>query len=284
VWVEAIRPRTLPASLAPVLVGTAAAGTFIAWRFIAALVVAVSLQVAVNLANDLFDAQRGIDGPDRTGPRRAIASGLVSSTAMKAAIAAALLVAAAAGSALTAVVGPELLIVGLLSIGAALAYSGGPRPYASSGLGEVFVFVFFGLVATTGSAYVQDEALSQLASVAAIPVGMLITAILVVNNLRDIPTDEAAGKRTLAVRLGASRTRRLYQSLVVVALIYTVIVAAVADSFMPLIALIAVPFAVRPVMTVLSDATGRELIEPLSATARLALIHAALLAVGLWTS
>jgi len=157
VWVEAARPPTLPAAIAPVLVGTAAASRLVLWRFAAALVVALGVQVAVNYANDYFDGVRGGDTPQRVGPRRAVASGLVAPARMRAAIAVALGVAAVAGSALSAAVGWELLGVGLACFVAALAYSGGPRPYASSGLGELFVFVFFGLVATVGSAYVHDE-------------------------------------------------------------------------------------------------------------------------------
>ncbi|MDQ3982742.1 MAG: 1,4-dihydroxy-2-naphthoate polyprenyltransferase, partial [Actinomycetota bacterium] len=212
-WVEAARPRTLPAAVVPVLVGTSAAGHLIVWRFAAALLVSLALQVAVNYANDYFDGVRGVDTPERAGPRRAVASGLVRPSQMKAAVGLALAVAAAAGIALTIAVGPELLLVGALSIGAALAYSGGPRPYASAGLGEVFVFVFFGLVATVGSAYVQVETIPRLTVLASVPVGLLATAILVVNNLRDIPTDAAAGKKTLAVRLGPRGTRRLYAAL-----------------------------------------------------------------------
>jgi 1,4-dihydroxy-2-naphthoate octaprenyltransferase len=226
VWVEAARPRTLPAAVVPVLVGTATAGRVIAWRAAAALVVSLALQVAVNYANDYFDGVRGIDTPDRVGPRRATAAGLVRPAQMKFAIAAALAVAAAVGLALTVAVGPELLLVGVLSIGAALAYSGGPRPYASAGLGEVFVFVFFGLVATTGSAYVHVQTIPAVTAAASVPVGLLATAILVVNNLRDIETDSVTGKRTLAVRLGPSGTRRLFAALIAGAALSVAFVAA----------------------------------------------------------
>jgi 1,4-dihydroxy-2-naphthoate polyprenyltransferase len=213
-WVAAARPITLTAGIVPVLVGTATGGRFLVWRFAAALVVSLALQVAVNYANDYFDGVRGVDTPDRVGPRRAVASGLVTPSEMKRAIAVALSVAALAGLGLTVVVGPELLLVGVASIAAALAYSGGPRPYASAGLGELFVFLFFGPVATIGTAYVQAETIPWLTVVASAPVGLLATAILVVNNLRDIDTDERAGKRTLAVRLGARGTRRLFAALV----------------------------------------------------------------------
>lgn len=283
-WVEAARPRTLTAALSPVLVGTAAAETFIAWRFVAALVVAISLQIAVNFANDLSDASRGIDTDARTGPRRAVAAGLIAPGAMKVAIGLALLVAGAAGTALALASGPELFIVGAAAALAALLYSGGPRPYASYGLGELFVFVFFGLVATAGSAYVQDGSLTQIAYVAAIPVGMLATAILVVNNLRDLETDAAAGKRTLMVRIGAPRSRRLYQALVILAFVYAPIVAAVDASFLPLLALIAAPAAVRPMSLTLHGTEPSQLVAALATTARLQLIYCALLAVGLWAS
>ena len=283
-WVEAARPRTLPAAIAPVLVGTAAAEDFTFWRFAAALVVALAIQVGVNYANDLFDAVRGVDSPLRTGPRRAVAAGLVSPGAMRAAMIVAFGVASLAGLALTAEVGPELLLVGAASFLAALGYSGGPKPYASIGLGEVSVFVFFGLVATVGSAYVQDETLSRLAYIAAVPIGLLATAILVANNLRDIDADEAAGKRTLALRIGKARTRRLYQALVSIALLYTGVVAAVDGSFLPLLAWAAVPFAVRPALLVLHSDDPGDQIKALAGTARLQLIYGALLAVGLWAS
>jgi len=284
VWAQAARPRTLPAAIAPVLVGTAAASGFIAWRFAAALVVALAMQVGVNFANDLFDAAAGVDSASRTGPVRATATGLVEPRHMKIAMIAAFAVAGVAGAGLAVAVGPELFVVGAVCIVAAVGYSGGRRPYASRGLGEIFVFVFFGLVATVGSQYVQDEVVSPLAYTAAIPVGLLAAAILVVNNLRDIPTDAAAGKLTLAVRLGERRTRRLHQALVGVAFIYTLVVAIVARSFMPLLALVAVPVAVRPVSLVLRSSEPHELIDALAGTARTELVYGALLAVGLWTS
>lgn len=282
--VAAARPRTLAAAVAPVLVGTAAAESFIAWRMGAALVVALAIQVGVNFANDLFDAAAGVDTAGRVGPQRAVAAGLVSPGVMRAAMIAAFAVAGIAGLALAAAAGWELLVIGVAAFIAALAYSGGPKPYASRGLGEIFVFVFFGLVATAGSAYVHDETLSQLAYVSAIPVGLLATAILVANNLRDIGTDGAAGKVTLAVRLGARRTRLLYQGLIIVAFVTTAAVAAAARSFLPLLALAAVPFAVRPTLTVLESGDPQELIGALGATARLELIYAALLAAGLWAA
>ena len=282
VWVEAARPPTLPAAIAPVLVGTAAASRLVLWRFAAALVVALGVQVAVNYANDYFDGVRGVDTSQRVGPRRAVASGLVAPARMRAAIAVALGVAAVAGSALSAAVGWELLGVGLACFVAALAYSGGPRPYASSGLGELFVFVFFGLVATVGSAYVHDERVVAVAVAASVPVGLLATAILVANNLRDIPTDAAAGKTTLAVRLGDRATRLLYVALVAGAFaVAAASLPVMTGSFWPLLVAAAVPLGVRPLRAVASGATGRALVPALAGTGALELAFAVLLAAGL---
>ena len=280
VWWEAARPRTLPAAVAPVLVGTAAAEQFVPWRAGAALVVALAVQVAVNYANDYFDGVRGVDTAQRMGPRRAVASGAVSPAAMKRAIAVALGVAAVAGLALSAAAGWELIAVGAACFIAAIGYSGGPRPYASAGLGEVFVFVFFGLVATVGSQYVQDERLAGLAVAAALPVGLLITAILVVNNLRDIPTDQAAGKITLAVRMGDRGTRRLFAGLVAVPAVLAVALALVRGWWL-LLAVAYAPIAWRAVRAVRGGAAGRDLIPPLGDTGRAVLIYAVGLAAGL---
>jgi 1,4-dihydroxy-2-naphthoate polyprenyltransferase len=282
--VEAARPRTLPAAVAPVLVGTAAAARpagELAWgRALLALVVAVALQVAVNYANDLFDGLRGVDTEARTGPRRAVASGLVTPAVMRDAMVAALAVAAAAGLTLAWLVGWELLLVGLVAILAALGYSGGPRPYASAGLGEVFVFVFFGLVATVGSAYVQDEAITGVAVLAGIAMGGFATALLVVNNLRDIPTDRSVGKVTLAVRLGETRTRTLY--LVLVATSYLLLLPLVlmtAEGWLAL-ALLSVPLVWRGVERVRHAPLGPQLIAALGHTAQAQLAYAILLTLG----
>jgi 1,4-dihydroxy-2-naphthoate octaprenyltransferase len=283
IWVEAARPRTLSAAIAPVLVGTAASGEFIAWRFALAMVVSLSIQVGVNYANDLFDGLRGVDTAERRGPRRATASGLVTASAMKRAVAISLGVAALAGIALSFAVGPEILLVGLLCFLAALGYSGGPRPYASAGLGELFVFVFFGLVATVGSAYVEIDRFTATAFAAAIPVGLLATAILVVNNLRDIETDGPAGKMTLAVRLGRSGTVSLYRALVFGSFLCLPSVGYAADSLRPLIAFAALPLAAPPLGLVGRDDT-MTLIRVLVGTAQTQLVFGALLAVGLWLS
>lgn len=283
VWVAAARPRTLPAAVAPVVVGTAAAADaagvagLVWWRAGAALVVALALQVAVNFANDAFDAERGVDTAERVGPTRAVAAGFVSAAAMKRATAAALAVAGVAGLALAAATTWWLLAVGLACALAALGYSGGPRPYASAGLGEVFVFVFFGLVATVGSAFVHLEAVTAAAVVAAVPVGLVAVALLVANNLRDVGTDVEAGKRTLAVRLGEAGTRRLFAALVVGALA----VAAGAPPLWPPVALLAVPLAWPAVRPVAAGAAGEALIGVLAATARLHLALAVALAAAL---
>ena len=284
-YVEAARPRTLPAAVTPVVVGTAAAmrpvGDLHLDRALLALVVALALQVAVNYANDLFDGISGVDTAERTGPRRAVASGLIAPKAMKIATFAALAVAAASGGALAWQVGWELLLVGALAIVAALGYSGGSKPYASRGFGEVSVFVFFGVVATAGSAYVQDGVLTTVALLASIPVGMLAVALLVVNNLRDIPTDAVAGKRTLAVRLGEAGTRRLYQGLIVVAFLGVVVIALVVDGWWPLLGLVPAPLAVPSIRTAATAPLGRELVPVLEATGRIQLLLGLGLAIGL---
>ena len=282
VWVEAARPRTLPAGVVPVLVGSAAAVRFSAWRAAAALVVGVAIQVAVNYANDYFDGVRGVDTPARVGPRRAVASGVVTAGAMRRAMVLAFAVAAVAGLALASAVGWPLLLLGAVCVVAALGYSGGPRPYASQALGEVAVFVFFGLVATVGAQYVQDERVRAVAVAAALPVGLLATAILVVNNLRDVASDAAAGKVTLAVRLGAPATRTLYVALVVLAFVAVVTVAVAARSPWPALAGLAAAAALGPVAKVRrADATPADLVGALGQTGRLHLVFGVLLAGGL---
>ncbi|MBW3603083.1 MAG: 1,4-dihydroxy-2-naphthoate polyprenyltransferase [Actinobacteria bacterium] len=280
-WLQAARPRTLPAAVVPVLVGTASADRVVAWRLAAALTVALAVQVGVNFANDYFDGVRGVDTPDRVGPRRAVASGLVAPARMRAAMIGAFAVACVAGLALAAAAGWWLVGVGAMCVAAALGYSGGPRPYASAALGEVFVFVFFGLVATVGSAYVQAARVPVVAVAAALPVGLLATAILVVNNLRDIATDRAAGKATLAVRMGPGATRRLYRRLVYGAFALLVPVAVAAGAIWPLLAVAAAPLGRRAVAAVAGSGADRRPVAALAATARLELVAGALLAAGL---
>jgi 1,4-dihydroxy-2-naphthoate octaprenyltransferase len=282
-WVEAARPRTLSAGVAPVLVGTAAADHFIAWRFAAALVVGLSIQVGVNYANDLFDAQRGVDTQQRLGPRRAVASGLITPQRMRVALGITIAVAAVSGLMLALATTLWLLVVGLACFAALLAYSGGPRPYASVGLGEVFVFVFFGLVATIGSAYVQAERIPAIAVAAALPVGLLAVAILVVNNLRDIPTDSAAGKNTLAVRLGENRTRRLFAVLSVATLLTAFVTSVVAESLWPLLGL-ACSLPLERARRIVDRERASELIPALGATSAAQIVLGVGLAVGLWIS
>ncbi len=286
-WVAGARPRTLPAAVVPVAVGTACAvgeveGGLIWWRAGCALVVAVAIQVATNYANDYSDGIRGTDADDRrVGPVRLVGQGLAAPAAVKRAAFASFGVAGVAGLALAVAVGPELLVVGAASFLAGWFYTGGPRPYGYAGLGEAFVFVFFGLVATAGSTYVQTGHLTGLSLAAAVPVGFLATALLVINNLRDIPGDTAVGKRTLAVRLGDRRTRSLYVALLVAAFVAVPLVAGLGGRPLGGVALAAVLLAQRPVVAVLGGARGPALIGVLGATGRVQLAFGLLLAAGL---
>ncbi len=280
-WVAGARPRTLPASVIPVAVGTAVAaaqGEVIWWRAAAALVVSVAIQVGTNYANDYSDGKRGTDAV-RVGPVRLVASGLASPEAVKRAALASFGVAAVVGLALASVAGWWLIAVGAACLAAGWLYTGGPRPYGYAGLGEVFVFVFFGLVATTGSAYVQLERITGLALLASVPIGLLAVALLVVNNLRDIPGDTAASKFTLAVKLGAPATRMLYAA-TIAAPFAAVALIAVARPW-ALLALAAAPLAVPPVRRVLAGEAGRGLVSVLQATGRLQLAFGFLLAAGI---
>jgi 1,4-dihydroxy-2-naphthoate polyprenyltransferase len=280
-WIEGARPRTLPAAVAPVLVGTgavAAAGDVRIGRALLALVVSLALQVAVNYANDYSDGIRGTD-TQRVGPLRLVGSGVSSPAAVKRAAAAAFAVAAAAGLVLAALTTWWLLAIGAAAMLAAWFYTGGSRPYGYRALGELSVFVFFGLVATIGTAYVQLERVTATAVAGGIGCGALACALLVVNNLRDIPTDSVTGKRTLAVVLGERRTRALYVALVAVA--FLVAVALVAVTPWTLLTLAAVPLAARPARTVAAGRRGRDLVPALRDTGRLQLAYAVLLAVAL---
>src|SRR4051812_20546563 len=212
-WVLGARPRTLPAAAAPVLPGPAAADRFTAWRFLAALVASLAIQIGTNYANDRSDGIRGTDD-NRVGPARLVGGGLASPKQVLAASLVSFAIAGVAGLALAGATTWWLLLVGVACFAAGWLYTGGPKPYGYYGFGELFVFVFFGLVATVGSGYVQDERISWLMVIVAVPVGMLATALLVVNNLRDIPTDRVSGKKTLAVRIGDRATRRLYAALI----------------------------------------------------------------------
>jgi 1,4-dihydroxy-2-naphthoate octaprenyltransferase len=285
VWLHGARPRTLGAGVTPVVVGTAAAGHADAWRFLAALLVAVGLQVGVNFANDVHDAARGVDRPERLGPPRLTSSGMASPRSVLLAALACIAVAGVAGLALAAATTWWLVPLGAVAMLALWLYSGGPSPYADLGLGEVMVFLFFGMMATAGSAYVQVETVSSAAWWSSVPMGLLAVAILVANNLRDIPTDAATGKRTLAVRLGDRRTRILYRACVVGSFAAVVVGVVVGeDGGLPawsLLALCAVVAAVSPLRAV-GRASGRELVPVLVATGALQVVFGALLALGLW--
>ena len=267
--------------MVPVAVGMALAAhdagwsAVVWWRVLAALVVSLALQIGVNYANDYSDGIRGTDDV-RVGPMRLVASGRASAAAVRTAALAALGAAAVVGLCLAAATTWWLLVIGAAAIVAAWGYTGGPRPYGYAGLGEVFVFVFFGLVATAGTTYVAVETVSWRAWVAGCGVGALACALLVVNNLRDIPTDTAVGKRTLAVRLGDRSTRWFFVALIVVAFV-SVIVLGIGSAF---IALLGIMAAVPPVRQVLAGAVGRDLIAVLGATGRLQLVFGLLLTVG----
>jgi 1,4-dihydroxy-2-naphthoate octaprenyltransferase len=291
-WLLAIRPATLPAAASGVVVGLGA-GLAVGAPFrpdtaLACLAVALLLQVLANLANDLSDFRRGADTPDRAGPTRVAAAGLVTERQLELAIALVIGAAGLAGLWLVYVGGPVLFALGALAIVAALAYTGGPFPYGYRALGEVFVFVFFGLVAVVGTAYLQALRLEPLFVVAAIPAGALITAILVVNNLRDIPTDAAAGKRTLAVILGRGRTGTEYELLLASAYAVPVILALrlSAETAEPRelavgLPLLTFPLAVPLLRKVRRFGEPRELNAVLAGTARLAFAFALLFAIGL---
>jgi len=285
-WLAGARPRTLPAAVVPVLVGTAGAvgvaDEVVPWRALAAGVVALMLQVGTNYANDYSDGVRGTDAPGvRVGPVRLVGWGIKPPGAVKKAALLSFLVAGLAGLALAVAVGPELVVVGAAALAAGWFYTGGSHPYGYYGLGELFVFVFFGLVATVGSTYVHTESITALSVVAAVPVGLLATALLVINNLRDIPGDTTAGKRTLAVRLGDRRTRALYTGLLVAAFVAVPVVAGGFDRPAAAAALVGVVLARTPVLRVLEGASGGALIPVLGATGRVQLISGALLAAGI---
>lgn len=288
VWWHGARPRTLGAGLVPVIVGTAAAGTVVWWRLAAALVVAAGLQIGVNFANDYFDGVRGVDTHERTGPQRLTASGAAPAGAVLAAALLSIGLAGLAGLALALATEPLLvLVVGALAIAATLLYSGGPKPYAGLGLGEAMVFVFFGLVATCGTTFVMVETVTAPSWWSGAVMGLLAVAILEANNIRDIATDAAAGKRTLAVRIGERHARALYGTLVIGA--FLTIVAGVLTYLIDertglvqwgLFGLAAWPLALKPLERIRA-ATGRDLIPVLTGTAALHAACGLLMALGL---
>ncbi len=288
-WLAGARPCTLPAAIVPVLVGTACAvgdtgagKGIVWWRAIAALIAAVGIQVGTNYANDYSDGKRGTDDPgQRVGPPRLVGWGLASPDAVRNAALLSFGVAAVAGLALAIAVDWKLLLVGVASFAAGWFYTGGPKPYGYAGLGELFVFLFFGVVATVGSTYVQTVRVTALSVGASIPVGLLATALLVTNNLRDIPSDTQSGKRTLAVRLGDQRTRLLYVGLLIATFVSVPFVAGLGGRPLGAIALGAILLAEKPVTAVLSGARGPALIPVLIATGRVQLVFGVLFATGL---
>jgi 1,4-dihydroxy-2-naphthoate octaprenyltransferase len=283
-WLVGARPRTLPAAVVPVAIGAGCAvgsGSVTWWRVGVALVVSLALQVGVNYANDYSDGIRGTDDA-RVGPVRLVASGLKPPGAVKRAAFAAFGLAALAGLALAATTSWWLLAVGAAAIAAAWTYTGGPHPYGYAGLGEVFVFLFFGLVATLGTTYVAVERITGVSIVMGCAAGCLACSLLVVNNLRDIPGDTVAGKRTLAVRLGDARTRLLYVALLVAAAL--LVIGAAAWRPWVLLALASIVLARPPVQAVRSGARGPALIPVLGGTGRLQLAFGALATIGLLLS
>jgi 1,4-dihydroxy-2-naphthoate octaprenyltransferase len=286
IWVMAARPRTLPAAIAPVLVGTAtavqASGEIRVGAFIAALVGSIFIQIGTNLANDYSDARRGADTADRLGPVRVTSSGLVAPRRVLVATWVAFAVAVTVGIYLATVAGVVILIVGAASILAGVLYTGGPRPYGYEGLGELFVFLFFGLVAVNGSYYVQLERLDWLPFGLSLAVGFLATAILVVNNVRDLETDRRAGKMTLAARLGRQRTRSLYALLIVAAFAaLPITLLAASGPAWGLLALLAAPLVRRPLSAVMTRTDGPSLNGALAGTGALLAALSVLLATGL---
>ena len=288
IWLQAARLRTLPAAIVPVVVGTAvaAATARVAWGpALAALGGALAIQIGTNFANDVFDAEKGADGPDRIGPTRAVAAGLISAAAMKRAMIAAFALAAAFGLYLAARAGWPVVAIGVASIASGIAYTGGPWPLGYHGLGDLFVMIFFGFVAVCGTAFVQLGAVPCLAVWAAIPVGAIATAIIVVNNLRDRATDVRVGKRTLAVRFGRRAAIVEYATLLAIAYVVPVALALGLVSSggrgWILLPLATLPLAVVRVRVLAGAADGPTFNRCLAATGQLLLAHGALFALGL---
>ncbi|WP_422115400.1 1,4-dihydroxy-2-naphthoate polyprenyltransferase [Brachybacterium sp. UNK5269] len=290
-WVQGARPRTLPAALAPVAAGTGAAiwqleslygsvdWSLVVPRALLALGVSFSLQIGVNFANDYSDGIRGTDD-DRVGPFRLTGSGAAPAATVKRAAIVALALGAGFGLALIALAQIWwTLLIGAAAIAAAWFYTGGAKPYGYRGLGELFVFLFFGLVAVNGTAYAITGQLSWVALLASVAIGLLAVALMLTNNLRDIPTDTVAGKRTLAVRLGERGTRALYTATVLAP--FALMVPVILEHLAVALVLLALPLAIGPVRRVLQGTSGRELIPVLGATGRLELVYSLLLLIGL---
>lgn len=282
-WVAGTRPRTLPAAIVPVLIGSGVAagyGQFVWWRALLALIVALALQVAVNFANDYSDGIRGSDeAGKRVGPMRLVGFGVASPRSVLTAAIISCAVAGVAGLVLAAVTSWWLVALGVVCILGAWFYTGGSKPYGYMGLGEVAVFVFFGVAAVAGTALVQMQSLSWLGLAASVPAGLLSCALLMINNLRDIPSDTVSGKKTLAVRLGDSRARAAYTGLLVVPFI----LAAALAVYRPftLLVLLAVPLVIAPVRLVRNGATGPALITALGQTGRIQMAFGVAFTIGL---
>jgi 1,4-dihydroxy-2-naphthoate octaprenyltransferase len=287
IWFNAARPRTLPAAVAPVLAGTAAAvataGELPRWGgFVAALVASILIQIGTNLANDYSDAKRGADSADRLGPVRVTSAGLVTPKRVLHATWAAFGLAGLIGLYLAWLAGPVILLVGAVSIAAGALYTGGPRPYGYAGLGEVFVFLFFGLVAVNGAFYVQLETLSWGTLGISVAIGFLSTAILVVNNVRDIDSDRRAGKNTLAVRIGRQKTRAVYWACLNLAAVSVLITVLLDSDFAgSALGLLAVPFAIRPLKAVQTRTDGPSLNQALADTGLVLAVFALAASIGL---
>ncbi len=284
-WVMAARPATLLASVAPVLIGAASAwsdGVFAILPFVVVLVAAIAIQIGVNFANDLADAQKGADTEARIGPQRAVASGVISMSDMKRGIAMAFGVAGIGGIYLIWYAGWPILVIGVVSIIAALGYTNGPIPYGYYGLGELFVFIFFGIVATAGTRFVFSNPIPSEAWAGGVVMGFLAAAILEANNIRDIDTDRDAGKRTLAVMIGRKWARRLFAATLVLA--FATIVLSVSLGLLPamsIIALVVAPLSIPLIRTVYTETTGPPLIGVLKGTARLQMFAGLLLSLGI---
>ena len=285
-WISAARPKTLPAAVVPVIVGTACAHAVgeIAWGpALAALAGSIAIQIATNFANDVFDAEKGADTPDRIGPLRAVSAGLITARAMKRAMIVAFAIAACFGLYLASVAGWPIIAIGIASIISGIAYTGGPFPLGYNGLGDIFVLAFFGFVAVCGTAFVQLGHVPSLAVYAAIPVGTLATAILVVNNVRDRVTDTRVGKRTLAVRFGRTAALGEYALLLVAAYAVPVLLAVTRCAYIaaPLLTL---PLAWVRLRALLRATTGPEHNDLLAQTGQLLALHGLLFALGLGLS
>ncbi|MDQ2742618.1 MAG: 1,4-dihydroxy-2-naphthoate polyprenyltransferase [Chloroflexota bacterium] len=283
VWLLAARPPTLPASVVPVLVGTAAGserGLRIA-PFLAALVAALLIQIGTNLVNDVYDYRKKADTLERLGPRRLIQSGVATPGQVFGAACLCFVTAAFIGLYLIAVGGLPILVIGMLSITAGFAYTGGPWPLAYHGLGDLFVFIFFGPIAVLGSAYLQAGSTPATAIVASVPVGLLVTNILVVNNLRDLETDRAAGKRTLAVRLGRGSARLQYSASTLLAFLVPLALGAARNNLWLCLPLLTIPLGLR-VIRMVNTQTGPPLNAALKRTGQLHMVFGLLFAIGLW--